>query len=459
LPDDPYPFRCPNADRDDDVDHVLARLLDIARLEFPEEGHPNPFIRFRTFLHSYHRARAAGASDEDYRSWVRDLDEWVAAADGVGFSSTPFDPHEGLSRELGFHSGARVWIKDETGNVSGSHKARHLLGIALHLETSERLGLTSREETDRRGLAIASCGNAALAAAVIARAAKRPLRVFIPTDADPKVVERLEWFGAQIEVCERSGSEKGDPCYLAFRRTLGGGAIPFSVQGSDNGLTIEGGETLAYEMVATLAERDQQLDRLFIQVGGGALTSACVQALGVAKKLGRIADLPRIHAVQTEGAHPLRRAYERVRERILGRLGVDHAGEEPTTAHDEVHAELILRHAGAPEVQEELRYAQTHRSAFMWPWESTPQSIANGILDDETYDWFVVLKGMIESGGYPLTVSEKRLTEAHSVARSATTIPVDPTGAAGLAGLLELRDHVLPVTRETVAVLFTGIER
>jgi threonine synthase len=34
----------------------------------------------------------------------------------------------------------------------------------------------------------ASCGNAALAAAVIARAAEWPLDVYIPRDADPTVV-------------------------------------------------------------------------------------------------------------------------------------------------------------------------------------------------------------------------------------------------------------------------------
>ena len=33
--DDPYPFRCPNADSGDDVDHVLRRVLDFDALRFP----------------------------------------------------------------------------------------------------------------------------------------------------------------------------------------------------------------------------------------------------------------------------------------------------------------------------------------------------------------------------------------------------------------------------------------
>ena len=82
-------------------------------------------------------------------------------------------------------------MKNETGNVSGSHKARHLMGLLIHLEVVERLGLAMRRGSEGQHLAIASCGNAALAAAVVARAAARPLEVFIPTTADPKVVARL----------------------------------------------------------------------------------------------------------------------------------------------------------------------------------------------------------------------------------------------------------------------------
>ena len=86
-------------------------------------------------------------------------------------------------------------MKDETGNVSGSHKARHLMGIMSTSRSLERAGLVTREH--RRALAIASCGNAALAAAVVARAAGRPLDVFVPPDAHPGVLDRLVALGAR----------------------------------------------------------------------------------------------------------------------------------------------------------------------------------------------------------------------------------------------------------------------
>ena len=76
----------------------------------------------------------------------------------------------------------------------------------------------------------------------------------------------------------------------------------------------------------------------------------------------------------------------------------------------------------------------------MWPWEQEPHSVAHGILDDETYDWLAVVEGMLATGGSPLVVGEQTLAHANALAREATGIDVDPTGSAGLAGLLALRD-------------------
>ena len=106
-----------------------------------------------------------------------------------------------------------------------------------------------------------------------------------------------------------------------------------------------------------------------------------------------------------------------------------------------------------------LSYAMRHRSEFMSPWEAAPSSIARGILDDETYDWHLPVAGMIESGGFPVVVGEDTLREAAALAVETTGIPVDETGAAGLAGVLELRRRGILAAHERVAVLFTGARR
>ena len=420
-PGDPYPFTCARAVRGDDVDHVLRRKLDFARVRFPwDDTESNPFVRYRRLLHAYHVGRDGGMSDADFCALVRILDERIAAVDGHGFAVTPFGRSDELSSVLGFSDHGGVFVKDETGNVSGSHKARHLFGVLLYLEVVERLGRSPAG--DRRDLAIASCGNAALAAAVVAAAGGRRLRVFVPIDADPPVLERLEELGAAVEICVRRQGVPGDPTVHRLLEVLGEGAIPFTCQGNLNGLVVEGGETLGWE----LASAGLPIDRLIVQVGGGALASACGYGLSEAARLGAPGGAPRLDTVQTESAWPLRRAFDNV-----------------------------LAHGGRSAVA----YAARHRSEFMWPWESEPHSIAHGILDDETYDWLAVVEAMLATGGRPYVVDEGTLVRAHELAVEATGIDVDPTGSSGLAGLLALRAAGEVDDDERVGVLFTGVDR
>jgi threonine synthase len=428
-PDDPYPFRCPGAGKGD-ADHVLTRVLSAAGTRFPSGGEANPYLRYRALMHSHHAATARGMSDAGYVDLVGSLDESVAAVAGRGFRATPFFRSRALSEALGFSAAGGVWVKDETGNVSGSHKSRHLMGVLVHLAVMEERGLL--DPASRRDLAIASCGNAALAAAVLARARDWPLTVFVPPEADASTVSRLRDLAATVVTCPREPGAPGDPAYLRLREQLDRGALPFTTQGTENGLAIEGGQTLGYELVTDLAGAG--LDHLIIQVGGGALASSCLQALREAVELGALGQLPRVHTVQTRGAHPLERAYTRVRA-------------------------LLPDEPDPDSVRQAVATAAAHRSAFMQAWETPPRSVATGILDDETYDWRAVVEGMLLTGGRPLVVSEDALVEAHALAAAATGIPVDPTGSSGLAGVPELRRSGEIGEHDRVAVLFTGRQR
>ena len=445
------PWRCPSAG--DGGDHVLASAAPFTPGAEPAE--PNPFVRYRAQLTAHAVALARGMTDAQFVALVRELDGAVAAVDHRGFVETPFARSALLSEAAGLQAPGGVFVKDETHNVSGSHKARHLMGLALFAEVQQRVRIASGPPAR---LAIASCGNAALAAAVLAAAWKRALDVFIPTDANPRVVERLQALGATIHVCEREAGVPGDPCYHAFRRAVDAGALPFCCQGSDNGLTIEGGKTLAWEMAAALQREGRTLDRLFIQVGGGALASSAWQGLREALPAS---VLPKLHAVQTRGAHPLRRAWERVAARMAERLGIEVPVQETPHADASLAGALHARlgeAAGRAALEEALAFAAANRARFMWPWEHEPKSVAHGILDDETYDWLAIVRGTLESGGFPLVVSEERLEEAHALGARAG-YSAEHTGTAGLAGLLALGAEGLLGPAESAAVLFTGVER
>ena len=93
----------------------------------------------------------------------------------------------------------------------------------------------------------------------------------------------------------------------------------------------------------------------------------------------------------------------------------------------------------------------------MWPWEHVGQSAADGILDDETYDWIPVVRAMGDGNGSPIVASEAQVLRANELGRSATGIDASFTGTAGLAGLIAARDDV--DSSERVAVVFSGVRR
>lgn len=390
-----WPWRCPRATTADPY-HVLvpppASALPI--------DDPNPFARY------VHRLAALRIADPDDRvDLVRRLDTAVASVEGHGFAVTPLARSDELSDALGFDPIGGVWVKDETGNVAGSHKARHLASIMLHL--------LATDDGRRPPLAIASCGNAAVAAATLAAATQWPLQVFVPPTADPEVLDRLRALGAELVTCARSaGDPAGDPCLHRFRAAVADGAIPFTVQGPENGLCLDGGRTIGWEIVDQLVELDlPEVDRAFVQVGGGALGAS------LAAGLADGAMTPHLHPVQTEGGAPLARAWK-----LAEPVGIATAAR---------------------------RWPE-----YMWPWDTEPHSAASGILDDETYDWVPLLLRTESSGGWPIVVPEAVIVEAHDVARRTTGIDVSATGSAGLAGLLANRAEV--GDSERVLVVFSG---
>ena len=404
------PWRCPN--ENGDRHHVL--LIDESDQHIVE-SHPNPFIAFRRNMLWWQFATANGMTDEQTIALVQRIDDAITKVGGVGFETTPLTYQSAFSEELSFVSPGGIWVKDETHNVGGSQKARHLMSILLHLFVAEELGIAPwAHPSSRPTLAISSCGNAAIAASTLAAAAKWPIDVFIPEWAGGVVVETLTALGARIHRCARQSQDPpGDPTVLRFREAVNNGSIPFSVQGPENALCLDGGRTIGWEMGQQLAHVNiSELDAVFVQVGGGAFAASLSRGLS---ESGIAAPLV---AVQTEGCAPLSRAWN--------------------TA------------------QSDAKPAQ-HWTQHMWPWESEPVSLADGILDDETYDWVADLAQIQGTNGQVVVARESEVIDASQLAPRTTSINASPTGAAGVAGLLAMRSQLANTAR--VAVVLSGIRR
>ncbi len=409
------------------------------------------FQRYARRLEAHRLVERGAITESELIDAVDAIDAAVAIVDGRGFEVTPFAPRPELASAVGLDPSVELWVKDETGNVSGTHKARHLFGAALAHRLAAappeapaaHADLEASHDSDAfvdsgasRGpeapYAIASCGNAALAAAVLARAVDRALDVFVPVWANPAVVERITELGGRVVRCPRSEGVLGDPAHHAMRAAVEAGAVPFSCQGPDTPAAIDGARTLAYEIADSLAAADHpdpaRLDRVFVQVGGGALATALVTGLAASEGLGR---LPAIHAVQPEGNHPLVRAWDRVTAEITG-------GPAPADNRARSAAAAGLGKLGDEAVRAVMARLAADPQRYMTPWETEPVSYATGILDDIAYDWTAVVEAMLRSGGHPVVAGEDDLRRAHRLARLHTGIDVCPTGAAGLGGLLAL---------------------
>jgi len=142
---------------------------------------------------------------------------------------------------------------------------------------------------------------------------------------------------------------------------------------------------------------------MYVQVGGGALASSLAHGLG--------SSIPLV-VVQAEGCAPLDRA---------------------------------LRAAS------QIDTPERHWREIMTPWES-PQSVADGILDDETYDWISIARALERSGGRSVVASESNIEKAHEIV-NAMGPPTSATGAAGVAGALTEIDAGRLDDRPIVVVL------
>ncbi len=419
-----HPWRCPAAPAGDHH-HVLHPVVSGPAPQLLDD--PNPFVAYGPSMAWWAFAQAHGMTDAQCVELAREVAD--------GFHVTPCGPHEQLAERLGATPG-QVWVKDETGNVGGSHKARHLVGILLHLRASEELGLTGSGRdgsgsdeagSDEAGsdgasgghgaparppLAIASCGNAAIAAATLAQRAGWPLQVYVPDTVSDTVAGLLESLGAQLNRCPRVPGQLGDPAVHGFRAAVEQGAIPFSVQGPENGLCLDAARTLGWELAEALdTDPHDGPTRVLVQVGGGALAACVGWGLGTSVRLD---------TVQTEGGAPLQRAWSGAGEVATNELGG--------------------------------RWGE-----LMTPWVD-PHSLADGILDDETYDWQADVAVMRASGGEPIVAPEAAVVAAYELATELGA-GVSPTGSAGLAGLLPPTPDAGVREGERVVILFTGVAR
>lgn len=185
----------------------------------------------------------------------------------------------------------RVWAKEEAGNPTGSFKAR---GLSLAVNRARELGAP--------GVELPSAGNAAIALAAFAAAARMPARVAVPADTPRTVTATCRRFGAQVLEVEGTLVEAG----AALRRESSGF---WDLSTLREPYRLEGKKTLGFELAEQFGWSLPEW--IFYPTGGGTGLIGMFKAFDELARLGLIgAARPRMVAVQMVGCAPIVRAFE-----------------------------------------------------------------------------------------------------------------------------------------------------
>ncbi len=300
----------------------------------------------------------------------------------VGF--TPVVDAPSLANELGLDA---LLVKDDGRNPTASFKDR-----------ASAVGVLRARWLGRREITCSSTGNAASSLAGFAAEAGMKAYIFVPASAPDAKVAQLLVYGARVFLVDGSYEDAFRVCQAA--------AAEFGWYNRNcaiNPYLVEGKKTCGHEIGEQM--RAAPPDVVTVALGDGCTTAGIWKGLVEMKTHGVLDRLPRLLAVQAEGAAPLARTFARGDERI--------EPVEASTLADSINV-------GSPR---------------------------NGIK---------ALRAVRASGGAIVTASDEAILAWIPRLARATGVFAEPTGVAALAGLEAALEKGLVSPGERVLHVATG---
>jgi len=309
-------------------------------------------------------------------------DEVVTHLEG----NTPLLESRAVARWAGWDSSEQLLIKHEGHNPTGSFKDRGMT-----------VAITQAKRSAARAVACASTGNTSASLAAYAARAELPALVFVPKGkvAAGKLAQTIAYGARTLFV--RGGF---DEC-LALARSASK-QLGIQLLNSVNPFRIEGQKTIVFELLEQLGWNVP--DWIALPAGNLGNTSAFGKALRDARDAGLIARMPRLCAVQAEGAAPFARSFE-------------HGFAERVTVE--------------------------------------PETIATAIRIGAPASWNRAVRAIRETNGVVTSVSDAEILEAKAVI-DAAGIGCEPASAASVAGVRKLLGSGAISRGERVVAVLTG---
>ncbi len=213
----------------------------------------------------------------------------------LGEGDTPLLPADRIGATLGMQ---QLFIKDESGNPTGSFKARGLV-----------TGLAKAIELGQREFVIPTAGNAGGALAAYAARGKVTAHVFMPKDAPSSNQLEVRLFGADLVLVDGLINEAGRQASEAARRHKW-----FDMSTFKEPYRVEGKKTMGLEVAEQMGW--ELPDVILYPTGGGTGLVGMWKAFQEMEQLGWIGSKrPRMVSVQASGCAPIVRAFEQGSQR------------------------------------------------------------------------------------------------------------------------------------------------
>jgi len=300
----------------------------------------------------------------------------------MGEGSTPLVRLKVLGKEAGLRS---LFLKLEGSNPTGSFKDR---GMTVAISFGKLIGV--------KKAVCASTGNTAASMSAYARRSGMEPFVVIPKGrvAGGKV-SQLALYGARVLEVKGSFDDAIEKV-LSIIEKDGSSYLLNSV----NPWRIEGQKTVAFEIF----EEYGVPDWIAVPVGNGGNIYSIWKGMKELKMLGMIEKLPRLLAIQAEGASPIADAIE--------------SGE-------------------FREVEE-------------------PRTLASAISIGRPVHWERAISAVRESGGSSVKVSDAEILNSQVLLARKEGVGVESASAAALAGLIKAVENKIVERGETAVLIGTG---
>lgn len=298
---------------------------------------------------------------------------------------TPIYDAPRLKERLGV---ARLFIKDDGRNPTASFKDR-----------ASSVGVMKALEYGYRTIACASTGNAASSLAGFAASVGLESFIFVPQRAPEPKVTQLLVYGANVIRVHGSYDQAYELCMAAATKYRW-----YNRNCAVNPYLVEGKKTAGLEIAEQMGE--DVPDWVAVSVGDGCTIAGIWKGLKEMYALGMIPRLPRLLAVQAEGAKAVACQFEK---------------------------------PGEPPLQE-------------YPASTLADSICVGV----PRNWRKAVRAVRESHGCFVTVSDEQILDALCYVPRLSGVFGEPAGVAALAGVGEARQRQLLGPSETVLSVVTG---